>query len=234
MKNPQKSKVIKVNSMLRRYFIAGLLVWVPIWVTLLVIDFLAGLMERSVNLLPQKYQPETLLGFHIPGLGIIFTLLLVFLTGIIATNFFGNKLVSIAERVLGRIPIVRSIYSGSKQVMQTIFKPEGEAFKKVLLVEFPHRNMWTVAFQTGTGFYEAQEKLGEELVSIFVPTTPNPTGGFLMMVPKKDTIELTMSVEEAFKMIISLGVVLPSVTELQKQDSTVPVEELAKQSLQRD
>ena len=187
--------------MLRRYFIAGLLVWVPIWVTLLVISFLAGLMDKSLELLPSQ--------FHIPGLGIIFTLLIVFLTGLLATNIMGNKLVGFWEAMMNRIPLVRSIYSGSKQIMQTIFKPEGEAFKKALLIKYPHQDSWTVAFQTGTGFAEAQEKIGEELVTVFVPTTPNPTAGFLMMIPKKDTIELEMTVESAFKFIISLGVVGP-------------------------
>lgn len=195
--------------MLKRYFIAGLLIWVPIWITLLVLNFLVDVMEAFLNFLPRHYQPDHLLGFHLPGLSLVFTLLLVLLTGLLATNFFGNKLVVIWEALMGRIPFVRSIYSGSKQVMQTIFKSDGEAFKKVLLVKFPHRDMWSVAFQTGVGFSEAQQKIGEELVSVFVPTTPNPTSGFLMMVPKKDTIELQMSVDAAFKLIISLGVVVP-------------------------
>lgn len=198
--------------MIRRYFIAGLLVWVPIWVTLLVIGFLAHLLDKSLALLPSEYQPDTLLGFHIPGLGILFTLLIVFFTGVLVTNIFGNKLVTFGEAILNRIPIVRSIYSGSKQVMQTLFKPEGEAFKKVLLVKFPQQEMWSVAFQTGIGFAEAHKKIGEDIVSVFVPTTPNPTAGFLMLVHKKDTIELDMSVENAFKLIISLGVVVPPIT----------------------
>jgi uncharacterized membrane protein len=195
--------------MLRRYFIAGLLFWVPIWITLLVISFIAHILDKTLALLPHEYQPDVLLGFHIPGLGILFTLVLLLLTGILVTNILGNKLVNIWERLMNRIPVVRSIYSGSKQIMQTIFKPEGESFKKVLLVKFPHAESWTVAFQTGYGFKEAQDKIGEELVSVFVPTTPNPTAGFLMMIPKKDTIELEMSVEMAFKLIISLGVIVP-------------------------
>lgn len=195
--------------MLRRYFIAGLLIWVPLWLTLLVIGFIADLMDKSLSLVPDSYQPDHLLGFHIPGLGLVFTVLLVLLTGLLATNFMGNKLIAIWENLMGRIPFVRSIYAGSKQVMQTIFSPSGESFRKVLLVEFPHKNIWSIAFQTGTGFQQAQNKIGEELVTVFVPTTPNPTAGFLMLVPKKDTIELDMSVEAAFKTIISLGVVLP-------------------------
>lgn len=196
--------------MLRRYFIAGLLFWVPVWLTLLVLSFLAGILDKSLSLLPDKYQPDVLLGFHVPGLGILFTLVIVFVTGLVVTNYFGNKLLAIWEAVMGKIPVVRSIYSGSKQVMQTIFKPGGQSFRKVLLVQFPHRDMWSVAFQTGTGFKGAQDKLGEDLVTVFVPTTPNPTAGFLMLVPKKDTIELDISVESAFKMIISLGVVVPA------------------------
>lgn len=195
--------------MIRRYFIAGLLVWVPVWVTLLVIGFLAHLLDKSLSLLPAEYQPDALFGFHIPGLGIVFTLLIVFFTGVLVTNILGNKLITLGEAILNKIPIVRSIYSGSKQVMQTLFKPEGEAFKKVLLVKFPQQEMWSVAFQTGVGFSEAHEKIGEDIVSVFVPTTPNPTAGFLMLVHRKDTIELDMSVESAFKLIISLGVVVP-------------------------
>lgn len=195
--------------MLKRYFIAGLLVWVPIWITLLVIGFIADLMDRTLSLVPHQYQPDALFGFHIPGLGLVFTLLLVFFTGALATNFFGSRLVTMWELLMGKIPVVRSIYSGSKQVMQTIFKPEGQSFKKAVLVKFPHRDSWSVAFQTGTGFPEAQQKIGEELISVYVPTTPNPTGGYLLLIPRKDTIELDMSVEEAFKLIISLGVVTP-------------------------
>lgn len=196
--------------MLRRYFIAGLLVWVPIWVTLLVIGFLADLLDKSLELLPAAYQPDNLLGFHIPGLGILFTLIIVLVTGILLTNIVGNKIVTIGEALLAKIPLVRSIYSGSKQVVQTVLSSEGESFKKVLLVKFPHRDMWSIAFQTGSGFKEAQTKIGEELVTVFIPTTPNPTSGFLMMAPKKDTIELNMSVENALKMVISLGVMLPT------------------------
>jgi uncharacterized membrane protein len=195
--------------MIRRYFIAGLLVWVPLWVTLVVIGFFSDILDKSFELLPANYHPDHLLGFHIPGLGIIFTLLLVLLTGMLATNFFGTQLVRFWEALMARIPVVRSIYAGSKQVMQTILKPEGEAFKKALLVRYPHQGSWTIGFQTGTGFPEVEEKTGTELVLVFVPTTPNPTAGFLMFYPKKDTIELNLSVEAAFKLIISLGVVKP-------------------------
>lgn len=196
--------------MLRRYFIAGLLFWVPIWITLLILDFLAGILDKSLSLLPNKYQPDVLLGFHVPGLGILFTLIIIFVTGLMVTNYFGNKLLAIWEAMMARIPVVRSIYSSSKQVMQTIFKPGGQSFRKVVLIQFPHRDIWSIAFQTGQGFKDAENKLGEELLTVFVPTTPNPTAGFLMLAPKKDVIELDMSVEEAFKMIISLGVVIPT------------------------
>lgn len=197
--------------MLRRYFIAGLLIWVPLWITLLVLGFIADLLDKTVALLPHNYQPDYLLGFHIPGLGILITLILVLATGIVATNFFGNKLLNVAESIMARIPIVRSLYSGSKQVMETILSPNGQSFRKVLLVHFPHQGMWSVAFQTGTGFAEAQKKTGTELLSVFIPTTPNPTAGFLMYVPKHEVIELDMTVEAAFKLIISLGVVVPGV-----------------------
>ena len=196
--------------MIRRYFIAGLLVWVPLWVTLLVISFISDILDKSFSLLPANYHPDHLLGFHVPGLGILFTLILVLLTGMLATNFFGTQLVRFWEALMARIPVVRSVYAGSKQIMQTILKPEGEAFKKACLVRYPHQDSWTVGFLTGTGFPEAEQKLGGELVTVFVPTTPNPTAGFLMLFAKKDIIELDLSVESAFKLIISLGVMKPA------------------------
>jgi uncharacterized membrane protein len=195
--------------MIRRYFIAGLLIWVPIWVTLLVIGFVANLLDKTLTLLPNAYQPQHLLGFSIPGLGVVFTLLLVLITGILVTNFLGSRLIVIWEAVLAKIPFVSPIYSGVKQVLTTIFSSDGKSFKKVIMVEYPRRGIWTLAFQTGTGFQQAEEKLGEPLISIFVPTTPNPTGGFWLLVPKKDTIEMDISVDSALKMIISLGMVLP-------------------------
>lgn len=197
-------------AILRRYFISGLLVWVPIWVTILVIKFLTDLLDNVLRLAPKKYQPDVLLGFHIPGIGVVIILLVIFFTGAIAANFIGSRLVSLWDSFVGRIPLVRTIYMGVKQVMQTLFTPGGQSFRKVLLVEYPRQGMWSIAFQTGDATSEVQYSLdGEPMVSLFIPTTPNPTSGFLMMMPKKNVIELKMSVEQALKFVISLGVMQP-------------------------
>lgn len=195
---------------IRKYLISGLLVWLPIWVTLLVIKFLVDILSRSLTLLPYEWQPDTLLGFHVPGIGVIITLLVILLTGIFAANFIGSKLVALGDAMVARIPLVRSIYTGVKQVTQTVFTPGGQSFRKVLLVEFPKEGVWSIAFQTGEVIKDIENALGSEpMVSYFIPTTPNPTSGFLMMAPKSKVIELNMSVDQALKLVISLGVVKP-------------------------
>jgi len=196
-------------SHLRRYFAAGLLVWVPLGVTILVIGFLVDFMDQTLLLLPEAYRPEVWLGFSIPGLGVVLTLVVVLATGVIAANLFGRQLVDLGEQVLARIPLVRSIYSGVKQLMETVFSSKGESFRKVVLVEYPRKGLWTVAFLTGEGQGEAQRKTGHDVVNIYVPTTPNPTSGFFLMVPRQDIIELDMSVDDGLKMILSVGVVVP-------------------------
>ena len=197
-------------SYIRRYLISGLLVWLPIWITYLAISFLIKLMDNTLRLLPKAYQPDNLLGFHIPGLGLIFTVLVLFLTGMIVANFLGQKLVRFGESFVARIPLIRSIYTGVKKILETVLSPKGKAFRKVLLVEYPRKGLWSIAFQTGNGCGEVEEHLGVEMLTIFIPTTPNPTSGFLMMVPKKDVIELKMTVDQALRFVISLGVVLPN------------------------
>ncbi len=197
-------------SALRRYLIAGLLIWVPLGVTVLVIKLLVDVMDNTLLLLPSGYQPDALLGLHIPGLGIVLTVAVVLTTGIVAANLFGRRLVEIWESLLARIPLVRSIYSAAKQVAETVFSPGGQSFRKVLLVEYPRRGLWSVGFQTGAGLAEAGSRTGEDLIPVFIPTTPNPTSGFLLMAPRRDVIEMDMSVDEAFKLIISLGVVIPT------------------------
>lgn len=196
--------------MVRRYFIAGLLFLLPIWVTLLILKFVADLVDQSLSLLPHSLQPDHLLGVHIPGLGLIFTVALIFLTGMLVTNFIGNWFVRVWESLLIRIPLVRSIYTAVKQITTTMFSSQGESFRKVLLVEYPRKDVWSIAFQTGTGFTLPGDYGSDELLTVYVPTTPNPTSGFLLMVPKHQAIELKISVEQALKLIISLGVVLPS------------------------
>lgn len=195
---------------LRRYFISGLLVWLPIWVTLLVIRFLVDLLSKSLLLLPPQYQPDVLLGVHVPGIGVIITLLVIFITGLFAANFIGRRLVALGDAIVARIPIVRSVYTGVKQVTQTLLTPGGQSFRKVLLVEYPCPGSWSIAFQTGEVSDEIQKSAaGEKMISYFIPTTPNPTSGFLMMAPKSKIIELDMSVDQALKFVISLGVVQP-------------------------
>ncbi len=199
-------------SSLRRYFISGLLIWLPIWITILAFKFLADILGATITLLPVKYQPDALLGVHIPGIGVIITLGVILLTGFLVANFVGRQFVAIWDSFIARIPLVRSVYMGVKQVLHTLFTPGGQSFRKVLLVEYPRTGMWSLAFQTGDGTEEVTKSLdGEPMVSLFIPTTPNPTSGFLMMVPRKNVIEMNMSVEQALKFVISLGVVQPGV-----------------------
>jgi uncharacterized membrane protein len=197
-------------SYFRTCFISGLLVWLPIVVTLLVIKFLVDVLSKSLLLLPPHFQPDFLLGFHVPGIGVVLTLLVIFFTGVLAANFVGRRLVDLGDAMMARIPLVRSIYTGVKQVTQTLFAPGGQSFRKVLLVEYPCAGVWSMAFQTGEGSKEVEDILGgEPMVSYFIPTTPNPTSGFLMMAPKSKVIELDISVDQALKFVISLGVVQP-------------------------
>ena len=166
-------------------------------------------------MLGERYQPDVLLGVHIPGMGAVITLLVIFFTGVIAANFLGRRLVALGDAVVARIPLVRTIYTGVKQVTQTMFTPGGKSFRKVLLVQFPHEGVWSIAFQTGSAAKPVEIALNHEpMVSYFIPTTPNPTSGFLMMAPKSKVIELDMSVDQALKFVISLGVVQPKVAAL--------------------
>jgi uncharacterized membrane protein len=197
-------------SSLRNYFISGLLVWLPIIITVWVIKFLVDLLSRSLLLLPPDLQPDVLLGFHVPGIGVILTLVVILLTGLFVANFMGRKLVQFGDSLMNRIPIVRSVYTGVKQVTDTLFKPGGQSFRKVLLVEYPCPGIWSIAFQTGEVGKEIESTAGTEpMVSYFIPTTPNPTSGFLMMAPKSKVKELDITVDQALKFVISLGVVQP-------------------------
>lgn len=193
---------------MKRYLIAGLLIWVPLGVTAMVINFGVGLMDKTLLWLPQQYQPDTLLGFHVPGLGVVLSVIIVFSTGIIVANLFGRTLVQLWEKMLARIPLVRTIYSSVKQILETVFS-SGQSFRKVLLIEYPRKGLWTLAFQSGTTRGEAQTKTGVEVINVFIPTTPNPTSGFFIMVPSTDVVELDMNVDDGLKMIISAGVVVP-------------------------
>ena len=195
---------------LRRYIVAGILVWLPIGVTIFLLRILIGLMDRTLLLIPQQYRPEELLGFTIPGLGIVLTVLVLVITGVLAANIVGRSMVGLWESLLERIPVVRSVYSASKNFAEIVFSDSSQSFKKVLLIEYPRKGLYSLAFQTSSELGEVQGRTGEAVVCTFVPTTPNPTSGFIIIVPRKNVIELDMEVDEALKMIISLGVVVPT------------------------
>ena len=194
---------------LRRYFVAGLLVWIPLGITLWVLKLLVDIMDQSLLLLPGRLHSEALFGFHVPGLGILLTLAIVLFTGALAANFFGRQLLSLGHDLLTRIPIVRSIYGGVKQISDTLFSPGGKAFRRAVLVRYPHAGAWTVALVTGSPEHEVAGILGRDQISVFVPTTPNITAGFFLIVPRSETIELDMTVDAALKYIISMGVAEP-------------------------
>lgn len=194
---------------MKKYIIAGLLVWMPLGITFLVVRAIVGFLDSALLLLPHSYQPDTLLGIHIPGLGVVMAVVLVLTTGMIVANFLGKKIVSAWESLLAKIPLVRTLYSGIKQIMEAVLAADGKSFSKVLLLEYPRKGVWSLAFMTSDELGEVQDKTCSTVISVFIPTTPNPTSGFVLMVPKEDVIELDMSVEDGLKMIISMGVVVP-------------------------
>jgi len=202
-------KKVFSSAPLRKYFITGLLIWIPLIITLWVLKVIFDTLDASLLLLPVSFQTESWLGVHIPGLGALLTLVIVLLTGIFATNFFGAQLVQLWHDVLNRIPVVNSIYSSVKQISDTLFSSSGQAFRKALLVQWPAPGMWTIAFQTGTPGGGVAEHLPPDCLAVYVPTTPNPTGGYFVIVARKDVVELDMSVDQALKYIISMGVVPP-------------------------
>ena len=194
---------------MKRYLVAGLLVWVPLGITIWVFYFLVSTLDQTLLLIPESIRPDALLGRHIPGFGVVLSFAILLLTGVIAANFFGARLIRIWESLLGRIPVVKSIYSSVKQVSDTLLSDTGNAFRKALLVEYPYQGCWTIAFQTGSPAVAVAGHLASEHVSVYVPTTPNPTSGFFLMIPAADVVELDISVDAALKYIISMGVVPP-------------------------
>ena len=193
---------------LRNYFISGLLFWIPLALSVIVIKFS---LEFINELVPTKYLPETLFNLNtdFPGSGIVLVLLVILITGVIVSNFLGRKLVTLWERVLNKIPGFRNVYNVLKKVSDTVFNSSTESFRKAFLIQYPSKGIWVIAFQSGDYKGEAESIIGEEMINLFVPTTPNPTSGFFVMMPKKDVFELNMTVEEAFKIVISAGVVIP-------------------------
>jgi uncharacterized membrane protein len=195
--------------MIRKYFITGLLIWVPLAITLWVLNFIVTTMDKTLLLLPVAWQPVQLLHRDIPGFGVILTLLIVLVTGLLTRNFIGQHLVRFWESLLGRIPIVRSVYSSVKQVSDTVLSDSGQAFRKALLIQYPRQGVWTIAFQTGVPAEEVRKHVPGDMLAVYVPTTPNPTSGFFLMLARTDVIELDMSVDEALKYVVSMGVVAP-------------------------
>jgi uncharacterized membrane protein len=194
---------------IRRYLVAGILVWAPLAVTYMLLKFAVNLMDRTLLLIPEQYRPDYVLGIHIPGLGVILAIVVLFFTGLLAANFVGRAFVGGWESLMDRIPFVRAVYSAAKNFAEMVFSDSGQSFKKVLLIEYPRKGLYSLAFQTASKLGEIQDRTGEDVVCCFVPTTPNPTSGFIIIVPRNDIIELDMEVDDALKMIISLGVVVP-------------------------
>jgi uncharacterized membrane protein len=199
-----------VLRVLRRYLMAGLLIWLPILATVLVVRFILDVMDRTLLLLPAGLQPELWMGLHVPGLGALLAIVILLFTGLLVTNFIGRTLVDLWEELLHRIPFVRAIYGGVKSFSETILSNSGNSFKKVLLVQYPRAGVWSVGFQTASDIPEITARTGVSQVCVFIPTTPNPTSGFIVMVPRSEVIELDMSVDAAMKMIVTLGVVTPA------------------------
>ncbi len=194
---------------LRKWLFAGLLVLVPLIITLWVLDWVVSTLDQTLRVLPASWQPDQWLGMHIPGLGVLFALAVLLSIGALASNIIGNKLVHWWHAMLHRIPVVRSIYSGVKQVSDTLFSEKGNAFRKAILVQWPREGMWTIAFLTGSPAGEVAKELPDDCLSVYVPTTPNPTGGYFVMVPRSQCVELAMSVDEALTYVISMGVIVP-------------------------
>jgi len=206
---PPPFRAMPAKSRIRRYLITGLVVWVPLVITVWVLSVLVGTMDQTLLLLPPAFRTESWLGVYVPGMGVVLTLLVVFLTGVFTANIIGQRLFSVWERAVARIPVVNTIYKSVKQVSDTLFSPTGQAFRKALLVQWPSPGMWTIAFLTGKPGGDVATHLQGDYVSIYVPTTPNPTGGYFVMVPRTAVIELDMPVDVALKYIISMGVVAP-------------------------
>ena len=200
---------------LTNYLISGLLFWIPLALTVLVIKFF---LEVVNNLVPERFLPEALLNLDtsIPGSGFVFVILILLITGALVTNILGRKLLDLWERALNKIPGFRNIYNALKKISSTVLNTSSESFRKAFLIQYPSKGIWVVAFQSGDYKGEIEEIIGEDVINLFVPTTPNPTSGFFVIIPKKDAIELKMSVEEAFKLVISAGVVTPDTIKIKE------------------
>lgn len=203
------SESVSKFSTLRKWLVAGILVWAPLAITFWVIQAVVGFMDKTILLLPPAFRPEALFGFNIPGLGAVLAIIVVLITGALMANFLGRRLIGVWESILNRIPLVRSVYSAVKQVIETFVSQDSRSFRQVVLVEYPRKDCWALAFLAGEPVGEVQDKTAQKVLTVFVPTAPNPTSGFVIMLPEHEVIALDMSVEEGFRMVISLGVVTP-------------------------
>jgi uncharacterized membrane protein len=219
-----KAQVLK--RIIRRYLMAGLLVWIPILATVLVVRFMLQLMDKTLVLLPRSLRPPALFGMHIPGFGALLAIVLLLLTGLLVSNMIGRTFMEIWDDLLNRIPFVRGIYGGVKNFSTSLLSSSGNSFKKVLLIEYPGKGVWSIGFQTAAEVPLVAEYLGEPQVCVFIPTTPNPTAGFIVMVPQSRAITLPISVDEAMKMIVTLGVVMPGMP-AQRAGAPLPVAAVA-------
>ena len=205
---------------MKKYLIAGLLVWLPIWATVVMVKFVIGLIDSTIDMLPNKYHPDTWIGMSIPGIGLVLVVILLFITGVLVTNYLGRTFIKMWDELMGTIPFVRTIHSSVKHLTHAVFNQSTESFSKVLLVEYPRRGTWSIAFQTNDSFIKSPN--GERTMTVFIPTTPNPTSGYLLIVPENDVHPFDISVEEAIRMVISLGVITP---ENDKKDDTNKIKE---------
>ena len=206
----EEQKERSLARRVRNYLIGGLLIWIPIMVTVWVVRFLSGILDQSLLLLPPSWRPEAVFGTYIPGVGIILSLLLLFLTGLVMKNLFGGQMVAGLESLVRRIPVVGPVYGGAKTFSETVLTDKGKSFKQVVMVEFPRKGTYSIGFITSHELEEAQARTEQVVTCVFVPTTPNPTTGFIILVPKDEVIYMDMSVDEAFKMLLTLGVVVPT------------------------
>lgn len=209
MRKRARAPEAKRGVALRRYLVAGVLVWLPIIATVWVVRFIVQIMDQTLLLLPEDYRPEKVLGFPTPGLGLVFAFLVLLVTGLLVTNLVGRRLVTFWEDLLQRIPLVRSIYTGVKGFAETVFSQKSDSFRQVVMIEYPRKGMWSIAFVTSNDVPEVSAKTGEPQVCVYVPTTPNPTSGLIVMVPRHEIVPLDMSVDAAMKMIVTLGIVVP-------------------------
>jgi uncharacterized membrane protein len=210
---------MSVRKSIKRYFITGLLIVVPLYLSVYVFILLVGFMDSLFDFLPPFLRPETYLPFYVPGTGIIITIIGIFVVGLLAANLLGRKLVDIGEKILARIPFLWTVYKGTKQFMETFFARQREGFRRVVLIEYPRKGLFSIGFVTGKTMGEIQARTEQRMINLFIPTTPNPTSGYYIAIPEKDVIPLTMTVEDAFKVIMTAGMVVP-------QEGSPPSEEL--------